>query len=335
LKKRQGALLSLLALAAAITVGCGDSSNPFFTKLPFSSDRLAVPSTPLFIMNLDGSHVAPVPYTLGSFYSPSISADLKTVAFVSSHNVWVTNVEGTVQTQLTTNTDDANDNGSFVFYARISPNGKKILYSFWDGVNGINGVWIINADGTGKVNLTATLPTGMIGCYTGSFSADSSKITFNCFGQNGYSVFAANADGSHVSTVVPETASGFLDSPMFSPDGKKILFLGFNFTPGGASKANVAPHKPSLAAMRSGVHSEVAPGIAGTQGVFSVNLDGTGDVLVVPNAFEAEILNSTLYYAINDSDLGLNQIWKANPDGSAAASVSDGTANDRLDLTVD
>ena len=335
MKKRQVALLSLLALAAAITVGCGDSHNSTFSKLPFSSDRASDPATPLFLMNLDGSHVTPVSYDLDDFYSPSISADLKTVAVVSFPNVWVFNSDGTNAKQLTTNTDDDNDGFSYIFYAKISPNGKKILFSFRDGVNGINGVWLMNADGTGQVNITATPPTGMVGCYSGSFSADSRKITFNCFGEVGYGVFVADADGTHVTTVVPETSSGFLDSPMFSPDGKKILLVGFNFTPGAAT-ANVAPaHKPSLATLRAGFHSHATQGIAGTQGVFSFNIDGTGGVLVVPNAFEAEILNSTLYYAIDDSDLELSQIWKANPDGSAAVSVSDGTADDRLDLTVD
>ena len=334
--KKQVTLLTLLALAAMITVGCGVASHNSFSKLPFSSDRESNPSTPLFLMNLDGSNVTPVSYDLDNFYSPSISADLKTIAVVSFPNVWVSNADGTVQTQLTTFTDDDNDGFSYAFYARISPNGKKIIYSTWDGDEEVNSVWMMNSDGTGKVNLTATPPADMRGCYSGSFSSDSSKIAFNCFGEFGYSVFVANADGSNATSVVPETSSGFVDSPLFSPDGKKILFLGYNFTPDAARMGNATPvHRPSLTAMRAGAHSHKGEGISGPTGVFSVNLDGTNDVLVVPNAFEAIIINSTLYYTIGDNELELNQIWKSNIDGSGAVSVSDGTANDRLALEVD
>jgi Tol biopolymer transport system component len=287
-------------------------------------------------MKLDGSNVTPVPYTLGNFYSPSISADLKKVAFVSFPNVWAMNSDGTGATQLTTATDSDADQFSYIFYARISPNGKKILYSFWDGTVPVLNVWIMNADGTGKQNLTATLPTGMTGCYSGSFSADSRKVTFACYGSSGDGVYLANADGTHQKTVVAATQNAFLDTPMFSPDGKKILFVGFNYIIGNAIRSNAAfSPKPTFASVRTGVHSQVAPGVAGTQGVFSVNVDGTGGALVAANAYEAEILNSTLYYTVYDSDLGHSQIWKSNPDGSAAVRLSDGTTSDWLALSSD
>ncbi len=333
MKKRQVALFSLLALAAAITVGCGGGNNPTFSKLPFSSNRTSNPQTPLFLMNLDGSNVTPVTLSLGNFYSPSISADLKKIAFLSFPNVWVINSDGTGQTQLTMNTDDSADNFSYVLYAKISPNGKKILYTFWDGANQVYGVWIMNVDGTGKQNLTTVLPTDMTGCYSGSYSADSRKVTFACFGNSGNGVYLANVDGTHQSTVVPVT-NAFLDTPMFSPDGKKILFFGNNYAPSVASRHNVAfSPKPSFASLHSGVRSHgVSPS---TQGVFSINLDGTGATLVAPDAYEGEILNSTLYYTVYDSDLGMSQIWKANLDGSSAVTVSDGTADDRLDLAIE
>src|SRR5262249_10930010 len=155
---------------------------------------------------------------------------------------------------------DSNDNFSYIFYARISPNGKKILYTFADGNAEVLGVWIMNVDGSGKQHLTATMPTGMIGCYSGSFSADSGKVTFACYGTTGYGVYTANADGSNQKTVVPEDASAFLDTPMFSPDGKKILFVGFGYTVGGASRSKAAfAHRPSFASARTGVHARVAP----------------------------------------------------------------------------
>lgn len=326
MKKQHITLLILLALATAITVGCGDSrSIPTFSKLPFESDRTVDPSTELFVMNLDGSSVTPVPFDLGGIYSPSISADFKTVAFTSAGEVWVSNADGSSQTQLTSNSDS----DFWTYFAKISPDGKKIVFGLWDGSTYT--FWIMNVDGTGKTNLTATLPDGMSGCYSGSFSADSLQIAFACYGDSTDGLYLINPDGTHMSTVT--TQSAFLDTPMFSPDGKQILFVSFGFVPG-------ASHRPSFNSARTHSfarsHGHITPGgVNPQQGVVSVNLDGSNATLVVPGCYEAEILNSTLYYTLYDSDLGLSQIWKANLDGTGAVSVSDGTADDWIALSSD
>jgi Tol biopolymer transport system component len=336
LKTLQVTLLSLVALATTITAGCGSSGNPTFSKLPFASSRTADPATPAFLMKLDGSNVTPVPYTLGNFYAPSVSADLKRVAFVSFPNVWVMNSDGSGSTQLTTFTDSDADQFSYIFFAKISPDGKKILYSFWDGSVDVINVWIMNADGTHNQNLTATLPTGMTGCYSGSFSADSRKVTFACYGDSGDGLYIANADGTHQTTVLGAQQNAFLDTPSFSPGGKKILFVGFGFTVGGKVKPNAKfSPKPDFASARSGTRRHAAPGVPGSRGIFSVNLDGTAAALVVQDAYEAEVLNSTLYYTLYDSNLQLNQIWKSNADGTSSLKLSDGTVHDWLDLSSD
>lgn len=322
MKKVQITLITLLAVAAAITVGCGDSHNPTFSKLPFSSYRGAEPSTGLYLMNLDGSSVTPVPYSVSGFYSPSISADYKTIAYTSNSEVWASNSDGTSQTQLTTN----NDSGFYSYFAKISPNGKKIVFGIWDGVSSYH-FWIMNADGTSKQDLTPTLPTGMTSCASGSFSADSKQIAFTCWGDSTYGVYLIHPDGTHLTTVL--TQSSFVDTPMFSPDGKKILFVSFG--------ANPAVRKPTFfnrthPATHSTVHGY---GISNFQGIVSVNPDGSNLTVVVPNCFEAEILNSSLYYTLYSSDLGFDQIYKANLDGTSSVSVSDGTADDWLALSSD
>jgi len=78
------------ALLGSFT-GCGGSASrahvPVFTQLAFISTRTVSPSTALFLMTLNGSTVTPVPFSSTSVYSPSVSADLKTIAFESSGNV--------------------------------------------------------------------------------------------------------------------------------------------------------------------------------------------------------------------------------------------------------
>ena len=73
----------LTAAAITGTVGCGSdkpisSDAPTYTKLAFFSNRTVSPATNLFLMNLDGSGVTPVPFNSG-IYSPSSSADLTTI----------------------------------------------------------------------------------------------------------------------------------------------------------------------------------------------------------------------------------------------------------------
>jgi len=315
LKKLPLILLTLLVLAAGITVGCGNNSAPTFTKMPFASDRTVSPTTPLFLMNLDGSSVTPVAASLTNIYSPSISADFKTVAFTSSGNIWVSSADGATQTQLTS---DGN-----TYYAKLSPDGKKIVYGLWNNSN--YEFWVMSADGTGNLNLTSTMPDGMLGCYSGSFSADSSKIAFACYGNSTYGLYLVKPDGTGTATVT--TQSGFVDVPMFTPNGKQILFATW---PGPTAK-----RRPGFNQAHSAAHSHAAPSSLSGQGIASINLDGSNATLLVTNAYEAEILNSTLYYTFYSSDLGLYQIYKSNLDGTNAASISDGTADDYLYLSSD
>jgi len=325
LKKYQITFLVLLALAAAFTVGCGDSSKvPTFTKMPFMSNRTVSPATPVFVANLDGTSATGIVTNNGDWtWSPSISADLKVVAFASDSEIWVTNAAGATPTQVTNNVT----NNFYSFYVKVSPNGSKLLYSRYDGTT--YHIRTMNPDGTGDVDLTPTLPSGMTECYSGSFSADGSKIVFTCDGQDSSGVYLMKADGSSVTTVF--TQSGFLDSALLTPDGSKVIFVDYNNGPAAAAarrNLRIFPHRA--------FHPQiVADSPAPFTGLVSVNPDGTGMATVAANAYEGIILNSALYYTIYDSDLDLDQIYKSNLDGSSAASISDGTSSDYLAVSAD
>jgi len=311
-KKFQITLLILLALAAAITVGCGDDASktptlPAFTKLSFLSNRTVNPATPMFIANLDGSSITGIPTNSGSWtYSPSTSADLKVVAFTSDSEIWVTNTAGMTPLQVTNNVT----NGLYSYFVKVSPDGSKLLYSLYDGTS--YHLKIMNPDGTGSLDLTPTVPTGMTDCYSGSFSADSSKVVFDCSGSNNAGLYIINADGTATTTVYTQSAA-FFDTPLLTPDGSKVLFVFYNNGPGAASvrrNLKTFPHRA--------FHSQVTPSTVPANGLVSLNLDGTGLTSVAAGAYEGAILNSTLYYTMNDSTLGLAQIYKSNLDGSGA-----------------
>jgi Tol biopolymer transport system component len=300
MKKMRLTLLTLLTAAAiAASVGCASDkttpSNPAYTKLAFHSDRTVSPATNLFLMNLDGTGVTPVPFSNTSVYSPSNSADLTTIGFESMGNYWVSNASGSTQTQLV--------NAGAGFAIRVAPNGKKLLLNTVNSVTMEYNLWIMNVDGTGGLDLTPTVPAGMSNCYIGSFSPDSTKIVMNCSGSSLSGIYTINPDGTGLATVI--TQSGFVDTPAFTPDGSKILFISYILT--GAS----------------------------SYGIVSVNPDGSNLAVLANGPYELEILNSSLFYTLYDSVSGNYSIYKANLDGTGAVALTDGTTSDYLGISTD
>ena len=129
-------------------------------------------------------------------------------------------------------------------------------------------------------------------------------------GEDGYGIFVANADGTSVTRV---TSDGWAKEPVWSPDGKKIAFVGggddskdprtgiFVVNPDGTGQRRV-----SAAEGRSPVWSPDGRRIAFTAGgsVYAVGVDGTG-----------------LQRLSNDVDGGAGVAW--SPDGKRIA-YSDG-----------
>lgn len=87
-------------------------------------------------------------------YQPTFSPDGKKVAYVKysgdakSCSIWIMNVDGTEQTQLT----DAKK--GYAFYPRWSPNGKRIVFQSTRKDKKDADLYIINVDGENLIQLT-------------------------------------------------------------------------------------------------------------------------------------------------------------------------------------
>lgn len=207
---------------------------------------------------------------------------------VGNGNVWVENADGSGAKQLTTSNN--------VGLARISLDGKKIVYNSWSS-NAHE--WIINSDGTGNTDLTPTPPTGMTECFSGSFSANSAMVVLACWGNgNGYGIYTVSTNATGMNTVwTGGSANNGIEFPFLTPDGKKVIYSGYFST-----------------------------GSYTGWGVGIVNIDGSGQTILQQGATETIVLNSNLYYANSCTE----KLSKSNLDGTNAVQL--GSSSNFYDL---
>lgn len=128
----------------------------------------------------------------------------------TSEDIFVVQPDGSGRTAITGPPGHESD-------PRWSPDGRKMLFK-----NGLDGdIWAMNADGTGRVNLT---PGGTGSDHSAAWSPDGTQIAFiSTRTAAGAKVYRMNADGSD-QTPVTTDAFSFDGAPAWSPDGQRIAF---------------------------------------------------------------------------------------------------------------
>ena len=184
--------------AKSVTGGIGSynsspSWSPDGTRIAFSSDRHGGAAT-IYLMNADGSNVTRL-LTGQPGFGPKWSPDGAKIAFAFS-DILVVNADGSGLVRLTN--DDAND-----FDPAWSPDGSQIAFA--SNQDGHNDVWLMNANGTGRTNLTKNLAFPGAPSYTDNYapvwSPDGLRIVFtsSLCTTNGCDVarfFIVNRDGT-------------------------------------------------------------------------------------------------------------------------------------------
>ena len=199
--------------------------SPNGRRILFASERGV--TRDLYVMDSDGSNV--VRLTQDNFREgyPSWTPDGTKFAFSSFRNVvgnseiYLMDLDGNDPINLT-------DHKWHDVRPSWSPDGRKIAFvSFRDGgFNTPQHIFVMNADGTGRRNLTAD--TGLRSNFSPTWSPDGRKIAFQSLrhffpAPSRYDIFVITADGKELEQLTDGPGSS--RSPGYSPDGTKIAYV--------------------------------------------------------------------------------------------------------------
>ena len=221
-------------------------------------------------------------------WSPAISPDGKTIAYISYDNsgyqqIFTIKIDGSKKKQVTT---DPNKKWGIEWLT------NEISYISYD--KDIEKIFIVSLDGSKRRKLlNETIRQGReLGGSSrfwgaGSWNPENKKILFTSLGKNGYEkIFIANIDGTGKKQFINDNSRQW--NPRWSPDGNSIVFI---------SEDNKS-------------HEQL----------FMVSADGTGMKQITTDGFKKSDLNwgkgGILFISTEIQKASSVKIFIVNPDGS-------------------
>ena len=211
----------LFLVLLALMVTSDSTAQRFEPRIVFASnhDGNWDGNWDIYSMNVDGDNLLQLTDHPGPDDHPSGSPDGRRITFTSrrglTSDLYVMDSDGNNVIGLT------HDN-FFESRASWSPDGHKIAFgSYRDGgFNDPEHIFVMNADGEGRRNLTAD--TGLTSNRFPTWSSDGSKIAFHSQRNfMGSDIYVITAEGKNLERLTEE---GDNRLPAYSPDGAKIAF---------------------------------------------------------------------------------------------------------------
>lgn len=239
---RVGAICGMSVLSAlALVLSCGSDgdsggSGPADSAiLAFISNRDGDPE--VYVMNADGSNPRMVSEGAETNYSPAWKPDGTQIVFTSYAKVEIAPDEPCPQDELppyppeiySIDPDGSNrvrlsryalgesDCPTWSYMPTWSPDGSEI--AFISSRSGAADIYIMNADGTGEVNVTNTPDVSE---EYPAWSPDGTRIAFTSSEDGNPEIYVMQRDGTGRIRLTTDSATD--ERPAWSPDGTQIAF---------------------------------------------------------------------------------------------------------------
>lgn len=209
----------------AVTTGPATEFEPAFAPngklIAFSSDRAdtAAGRTDIWLVHRDGSGLRRVTTGLNA-RGPAWSPAGKRLAAGTDQGIATFSPTGKALVQVTTNTADHVD-----FSPVWNADGSHLVFTrttFTNGATTGQSLWYASADGSGaKRLLDDSAPAGFLS--QPDISPDGTLLTFLQADASGTGIWLADLSGTVIRRLA-FSATGYLNTPVFSPDGRWVLF---------------------------------------------------------------------------------------------------------------